>query len=290
MKHAYLILAHADFDLLSLLISAIDDERNDIFIHVDKKVTTIPTLFTSKSTLVILDDRVDVRWGDISVIEAEFHLFRAALQSGQRYGYLHLLSGVDLPLHSQDTIHSFFEEHSGKEFIGFSQYDYSKEVSRKMEFYHLFSKHFRSNNLCYRLARGLFLRLQMLLGMKRNVDIILKKGTQWVSITPAFAQYVLEQEQEILKRYSYTFCCDEVVLHTVCWNSPFREHVYNLCDEAVGCARLIGWSEGQIHDWTYKDIDTLMTSTAMFARKFSTKHMDVAHEVARKSLQSKRGN
>lgn len=38
-KFAYLIMAHkADYTLTKLL-STIDDERNDIYIHVDKKVT-----------------------------------------------------------------------------------------------------------------------------------------------------------------------------------------------------------------------------------------------------------
>lgn len=36
MKHAYLILAHGDFALLQCLVSALDDERNDLYVHVDK--------------------------------------------------------------------------------------------------------------------------------------------------------------------------------------------------------------------------------------------------------------
>ena len=35
MKHAYLILAHNEFVILERLIQAIDDERNDIYIHFD---------------------------------------------------------------------------------------------------------------------------------------------------------------------------------------------------------------------------------------------------------------
>ena len=36
-KHAYLIIAHNNFYILKKLIALIDDERNDIYIHVDKK-------------------------------------------------------------------------------------------------------------------------------------------------------------------------------------------------------------------------------------------------------------
>lgn len=37
-KHAYLILAHNDPKVLELLVRLLDDSRNDIYIHVDKKV------------------------------------------------------------------------------------------------------------------------------------------------------------------------------------------------------------------------------------------------------------
>ena len=33
MKHAYLIMAHHEFEVLGKLVQAIDDKRNDIFIH-----------------------------------------------------------------------------------------------------------------------------------------------------------------------------------------------------------------------------------------------------------------
>ncbi len=36
-KHAYMIMAHHRPDLLQLLINSLDDERNDIIVHIDKK-------------------------------------------------------------------------------------------------------------------------------------------------------------------------------------------------------------------------------------------------------------
>lgn len=39
MKHAYLIMAHNQFHILEVLLNLIDDERNDIFLHIDKKVS-----------------------------------------------------------------------------------------------------------------------------------------------------------------------------------------------------------------------------------------------------------
>ena len=119
MKHAYLILAHGSFDLLRLLISRLDDERNDIFVHLDKKVKVLPELHAEHAGLYFTEERVDVCWGDWTVVEAEYVLFAAAVARGP-YQYYHLLSGVDLPVKSQDYIHDFCDTHQGTEFIGYT--------------------------------------------------------------------------------------------------------------------------------------------------------------------------
>ena len=37
MKHAYCIMAHGNWDTLQKLVSAVDDSRNDIYLHIDSK-------------------------------------------------------------------------------------------------------------------------------------------------------------------------------------------------------------------------------------------------------------
>ena len=37
-RHAFLIMAHHQFDFLKELLLALDDERNDIYLHIDQKV------------------------------------------------------------------------------------------------------------------------------------------------------------------------------------------------------------------------------------------------------------
>ena len=36
-KHAYLIMAYRQFDVLEKILCILDDERNDFYIHIDKK-------------------------------------------------------------------------------------------------------------------------------------------------------------------------------------------------------------------------------------------------------------
>ena len=268
MKHAYLILAHHEFGLLQTLIDCLDDARNDIYVHIDKKVKNLPELHADKSTLVILDHRVDIRWADYSMVEAEYALFKEAQRHGP-YAYYHLLSGVDLPLKSQNYIHRFFEENQGKEFVGYTLTEMTPEISRRMQRWHIFPKHFSRKRNLYSAFRSAFLRCQELLGIKRNRETVFTKGSQWVSITEEMVKYFLSQEAWAQKVFTHTFVPDECVMQTLCWDSPFREKLFSITSDGEGCMRCIGWRDDQLIDWCSADYDSLSTSTALFARKFN---------------------
>lgn len=276
MKHAFLILAHNEFEVLRRLISCLDDGRNDIFIHFDKKVKALPELSTRQAGLYILDRRVDVRWGAPSMVEAEFVLFECALASGP-YKYYHLLSGVDLPIKSQDFIHLFFNEHGGKEFIGYTWTQMPPGFERKVRGWHLFPEDFKSGSFVKKALRSVFLRLQEMVGLPRNRTVDFKKGSQWVSVSDQMARYFVDHKDWIRKTFRNTFCCDELVMQTLAWNAPFRDRLYNTEDDGRGCMRLIGWRpdpEGgnwTLQDWTAADYEQIKASSALFARKFNSR-------------------
>lgn len=284
MKHAYLILAHGSFGLLQRLLSCIDDERNDIYIHYDKKCGNLPQLEVKRSRLYILplEERVAVYWGDISVVKAEFALFAAAKRHSS-YAYYHLLSGVDLPLKSQDYVHAFCSKYQGKQFIGFySGKDLEQDLERKMQRYHLFPQAFRGSGLVWqgqRIARGIFIRLQECCGIYRNKSIHFAKGTQWLSITDNLVEALLRDQSQILRIYNNTFCADEVAIQTYVRNSPYWEQVFDVTDEARSSMRCIGWRDGVLYDFQAEDYAELAKSTALFARKFNEKDLLFLNQV-----------
>ena len=282
MKHAYLIIAHNGFEILKRLIQALDDERNDIYIHFDRKLNHYPDCRTSYAKLTFLEERMDVRWGDISVVDAEFALFDEAYRRGE-YSYYHLLSGVDMPLKTQNYIHRFFEKNAGKEFVGYYQGNISKEIDRKVCRWHLFPKSFKETEgglaVTKRVLRAGCVRLQSLLGIRRNKDINFRKGTQWLSISNELVGYLLQQQKEVRRVYTHTFCADEIFVQTICWNSSFRDRVYDMHDEGHGCLRMIGWKDNQLEEWKEKDFEILMNSEALFARKFSIRHIEVVDQI-----------
>ena len=274
MKHAYLILAHNEPELLSLLVERLDDVRNDIYIHFDRKLSVLPDIKTLHAGLCILKDRVDVRWADVSMLEAEYKLFHAVVDSGCEYSHHHLISGVDLPLKNQDYIHSFFAQHHGKEFVGLHQHPMNSHADRALHYWHPFTRSFRGSGCVFaikRILRYLVVQTQILLGIRRNTTIPFHKGGQWVSITRELIDYLLEQEDRAFTIFSRTFGADEYFVPTLIWDTPFMERLFDATDESRGAMRYIGWrADGQLIDFTPQDLPALQQTEYLFARKFNS--------------------
>ncbi len=66
-RHAYLIMAHNNFGILEQLLRCIDDERNSVFLHIDKKVKNFDferlKNICCKAKLYYTPKRYNVKWG-----------------------------------------------------------------------------------------------------------------------------------------------------------------------------------------------------------------------------------
>lgn len=72
MRHAHMIIAHNQFDLLERLITCLDNPNNDIYIHIDSKVKSFDFarfLQLTKYSTVEFTERVSVSWGGYSQIK-----------------------------------------------------------------------------------------------------------------------------------------------------------------------------------------------------------------------------
>jgi len=273
-------MAHGSLELLEVLLSMLDDERNDIFLHIDKKSDMLVghPVHTVQARLFVLDDRVDVRWGDLSQIKAEYALMEEALRHGP-YAYYHILSGQDLPIKSQDFIHHFFEVHQGKEFVGINRgEEFEWDCRRKMMRYWLLTRYTRTRFGAWNaIIRRFNKYLAVLLGaVIHRPNMEFAKGANWVSITQHCVEYVVSKKDFVMKRFNYTFCPDEFFLQTLVWNNPeLRSALYSETDEYGGCMRLIDWKRGNPYVWTMADKDELQQSDRLFARKFDLRDREV---------------
>ena len=275
-RHAYLILAHNDIPLLESLLCCLDDGRNDIYLHWDAKAGSVPALWTNSSNLNVLDERVKVNWAAFSMVEAEYNLFRAASKNGP-YAYYHLLSGVDLPIKSQDYIHSECERMAGTEFIAYADAPQT-ELDYRVQHYFLYPEEFKRAGMIKKAVRNTIIKIQDLVRYRRT-DTVLKKGSQWCSVTQDFVEYLLSKEAEVKELFNHTFCPDELFIQTVCFNSPYKDRVRKADSEFEGNLRFIKWVDGELLPITREDLPALRGSDRWFARKFSSKDMDLVNEI-----------
>lgn len=276
-RHAYLIIAHNEFEILRLLVKAIDDNRNDIYILIDKKVKDVPSISSEYSELYLLNDkeRINVRWGTKSQIEAEFVLFKKA-RKNKDYSYYHLISGVHLPLKSQDKIHSFFDDGEQGEYLQIMPTTY-EEIRFKLLYYHLFSqyymdKRFLMRNISISLWR-ISLFVEKILGISRHLRHRYIKSSNWVSITQRAVDYLLSQENQIKKEYDHTFCADEFFVATTI--SESKKFKIIKCDKLLK----VNFERGNPIKYTLDWYDDLINSDCIFARKFSSSDIEVAIKI-----------
>lgn len=278
MKHAFLIIAHADYEVLRVLVDMLDNKCCDIYIMVDKKASLPSQLHVKYARIFMLKKRQDIRWGHVSLIKAEMQLFEFASANGS-YEYYHLLSGNDLLIKPLNYIFNFFDRNKGKEFVGFtSETNWLEKVMK----YQFFIKYYRLNGWWGNLIKSIAYRLEYIANkINKRSDESFRKGSEWVSITDDFCRYLIGKKNWIFKRFKYTFCGDEIFLQTVLWNSPYKGKIYAIDDEFNGCQREIIWEDDNPHVWgsSAGDIDILRKSDKLFARKFSSKYPEIIKEV-----------
>lgn len=281
-RHAYLIMAHGNYTQLSKLVSALDDERNDIYIHIDKKAKNFNgKMITATNSKIKFVEQINVNWGGYSIVKCELLLLEAAVKAHTDYVRYHLISGVDLPIKSQDYIHDFFENNHG-EYIRFDPKPISLYEDR-VKYYYPFQNIIGRNNghfvaLLY-YVQNILIRIQRLIQIDRSKSINIYKGVNWFSITDDLARFVLEKKKFIQKQFKYTLAADEIFLHTVVQDSPYKDNIVN------NSLRFIDWERGNPYTFTVEDYDKLIHSSDLFARKFDeNKDSDIIdmilHEVS----------
>lgn len=276
-KHAYLIIAHHQFELLELLCRCLDHPLHDLYIHLDAKAMDYDLeRLKSKlrfSNVSFTPERINCSWGGYSLVRAEMVLLKTAVSRGT-YAYYHLISGVDMPLKSAQEIWEFFQANEGKEFVHFCSAEFSKhDAPYRVKYYHWLQEHVGNKQSTMYFVEKCLLRLQRILKINRlrNLPETIKCGSQWFSITENLAKHILQREAWIEKTFRYSSCSDELVVQTLVWNSSYRDQLYYPHEDGnyIGCVRYIDWDRGKPYTFCWSDFEELTADSGhMFARKF----------------------
>ena len=272
-KHAYLIMAHTQPELLKKLLKMLDNERNDIYLHIDSKAKDYPLdeiAAVLQKSKCIFTERTDVKWGSYSQIHCEMVLLKEAVKT--EHAYYHLLSGMDLPIKSQEQIFAFFEKYNGLEFVDEDDVAISEAALSRVKYTHKF---YGKAGSVKDILGALSVKGQKLLGVDKTQkygNIIFQKGRNWFSITHGLAKLVVEKEDWIQEVFGQSVCGDELFLQTVARNSEYAEKICNPNTmPEVPDTRYIDWKRGSNNNpyvFRKDDFEELKNALGLFARKF----------------------
>jgi len=270
MKIAYIILCHKNAKQINMMIDALNDKENIFFIHLDKK-SNIENLIKMGSNIHILpeDKRIDIKWGNISMIKATKNLLQAVFNSKEKYDYVWLLSGQDFPLKNQSEIKKYLEENRGKNFIEVidqSDLTYNRLLKRNELYYpewlmkmSLFS---RVTKIIYMIVTG-GLSKTLFLKRKNFLNVKFYFGSQWWVLTYDCIFDIYSRLDLFSSYYKNCLVPDESIFQTLFMNSNYKD----TCEDKL---TLVDWN-GQVNHpktFTINDYDELINSNYLMARKF----------------------
>ncbi len=263
MNIAHLILAHNNPQQLLRLVNRLQHKDADFYIHIDKKTDITPFLsIGQQKNVTLLRNRIAIKWGAYSMIEATLSGFEAILQAHKNYGYINLLSGNDYPLVTTQALHTFFAKHPNKAFTEFYAIDsvWTEAVPRLTKYYFT-NYNFKGSVLLETVVN------KVMPPRKMPNQLVPVGRSQWFTITLQHVQYIvdyLNKNKHVQRFFAHTWGSDEIVIQTILFNSPYKKDMVN------NNLRYIDWSDGNASPktFTYTDAATLLKSQKLFARKF----------------------
>ena len=114
-KQAILIQCHNKPEQINEIINYLPKEMFDIYIHVDRKSSIISDIVHKENTFFV-KNRIDVRWGRFSQVEATISLINE-IKNPLNYSYCHLISGNDFVIKPISWIMKSFSENNDKQYI-----------------------------------------------------------------------------------------------------------------------------------------------------------------------------
>lgn len=264
MRLSHLIIAHTNPSQLKRLINAISNPNADIYIHLDKKINLkdfshlllIPNVFFIK-------ERCKVTWGAYSMVEATLCSMQQILDTKISYSHINLLSGQDYPLKNAKDITDFFIANQGTSFMKYRciTENWREALPR------LYKYDFSNYNFPFKYRLEFFINKIL---PKKTLPADLKPYglSQWLTVTPIHAKYVIEYlkaNKKVRKFYFYTWGADEMVFQTILVNSMYKEEIVN------NYMRFIRFNKGAYRPdvLTIKDADAMVKSGKFYARKFN---------------------
>ena len=174
-KHALLIQAHQD---ISYFIKLAKIQPNvNFYVHMDAKSDYFPDAETAQlANVFLLSNRVSVRWGGFSQIEATLKLFEKAF-AYEDNAYFHLVSGEDVVLQPFEVIEKQWQQ----------RFDFQAmmtcEMAAQYAYRFIMDSPHADSNWQRQLTGKIITKLQQGVAKVKPYHSPIYFGSQWFSVT-----------------------------------------------------------------------------------------------------------
>jgi len=290
MKIAYLISAYTNAPHLGELVDALYTEDSYFFIHVDKKVDINPFKESTmgRKHISYVEERHRVAWGGWSQVLTQITLIKNAKESGIDFGYFFFISGQDYPVWSNARISEYLSSIGDKELICAKNLC---EANKKQRVTYTTIRPFNDYPLRPHtpksICRVILRKVIKLLGFRKKLEFDadghhyqLYKGSDWFGFSPRLADFVLDRwrhSTELKKYYKTSFVPSETFIHTLVFNSEYRDKcVLREGDASFNDITLLTFVDygKQIKILDESDYDRIIKSDKIFCRKVVTGDSD----------------
>lgn len=269
MRLANIIIAHKNPLQLERLIRKMRHPNFDFYIHLDKKIDIKSFEYLKKiEGVYFIENRIVCNWGGYSTLEAMLGSLKEVFENKIDYGFYNLISAQDYPIKTNEEIYQFFASNTQKSFIFYETEDagnWWKGAVYRYKRYHLTEFNFKGKSFVERminivLPERKFPMFSELYGGSKS---------SWWSLNQECASYLTNFFTKKLNIGKFLRLCwgtDEFVIPTILMNSPLKDRIVN------NNLRYIDFSKGGGNPkiLELEDLDKLIHSPMLFARKFDT--------------------
>ena len=206
-KHALLIQAHQD---ISYFIKLAKSQPNvNFYVHMDAKSDYFPDAETAQlANVFLLKDRITVRWGGFSQIEATLKLFETAF-ANEDNAYFHLLSGEDVVLQPFEVIEKQWQQ----------QFDFQAmmtcEMAPQYAYRFIMDSPHADSNWQRQLTGKIITKLQQGVAKVKPYHSPIYFGSQWFSVTRADWEKIMPFTDEYSDFFRQKLVPDEHFFQTL---------------------------------------------------------------------------
>ena len=280
MKIAFLILAHGNIPQLNCFIrQLLKYDGSCVYIHLDIKAGDAEKDIIKDDRVTVIPTRLDLKWGDYTLIEATNRLLEYAYDAGHHDWYS-LHSGADMAIRPVSELADFLES-DGKFFYGnfgkmpMKGWDYKGGMGRLCLYWPKFFRKKAGKYSPRRILRGLYGRIYdkgLIKGKKLPEKYIFYGGSEWFTASDECIGKTLEflkKNPDYDKLFHNALSSDEIYFNTV-----FEAVKGDKTGVENNHLRFIDWGErGQVklggpNTCAMSFLNDILKSGRFFARKF----------------------